>query len=139
MREAGAPLHIAVGVIEDPAGRILISERRADCAYAGKWEFPGGKVEPGDTVEQALQRELHEELGIEVHAARPLIRFEHRYTDRHVLLDPWRVLRYPVGLYRRYVRIFELEVDVPVVEVRPQPQPAPPPQPAEERQVVRSA
>ena len=94
MREAGAPLHIAVGVIEDPAGRILISERKPDCAYAGKWEFPGGKVEPGETVEQALRRELHEELGVEVQAARPLIRFEHRYTDRHVLLDTWRVLRW---------------------------------------------
>jgi 8-oxo-dGTP diphosphatase len=85
------PLHIAVGVVSDPDGRILISERKADCAYAGQWEFPGGKCEPGEDVCTALARELHEELGITVRAARPLIRLSHRYPDRHVLLDTWRV------------------------------------------------
>ncbi len=85
------PLHIAVGVVSDAAGRILISERKPDCAYAGQWEFPGGKCEPGESVTAALARELHEELGITVRAARPLIRLSHRYPDRHVLLDTWRV------------------------------------------------
>lgn len=84
-------LHIAVGVVSDQQGRILISERKADCAYAGQWEFPGGKCEPGEHVEDALARELQEELGIEVESARPLIRLDHRYPDRHVLLDTWRV------------------------------------------------
>lgn len=90
-REAEKPLHIAVGVIEDSQGRILISQRKPDCAYAGQWEFPGGKVEPGETVERALRRELHEELGVEITAARPLIRLAHQYPDRHVLLDTWQV------------------------------------------------
>jgi 8-oxo-dGTP diphosphatase len=85
------PLHIAVGVVSDADGRILISERKADCAYAGQWEFPGGKCEPGENVETALKRELEEELGIQVQSARPLIRLSHRYPDRHVLLDTWRV------------------------------------------------
>ncbi len=87
-------LHIAVGVIEDAQGRLLISERKADCAYAGQWEFPGGKVEADETVVAALKRELHEELAIEVEQARPLIRVAHRYPDRHVLLDTWRVTRW---------------------------------------------
>lgn len=85
------PLHIAVGVIRDTAGRILISERKADCAYAGQWEFPGGKCEPGEPVETALARELQEELGLQVLSTRPLIRLSHRYPDRYVLLDTWEV------------------------------------------------
>lgn len=88
------PLHIAVGVIVGADGRILISQRRADCAYAGQWEFPGGKLEAGEGVEAALRRELREELGIEVCAARPLIRIEHHYPDRHVLLNTWQVTQF---------------------------------------------
>jgi 8-oxo-dGTP diphosphatase len=84
-------LHIAVGVIRDADGRILISERKADCAYAGQWEFPGGKCEPGESAEVALARELQEELGLQVLSARPLIRLSHRYPDRYVLLDTWEV------------------------------------------------
>lgn len=84
-------LHIAVGVVLDAQGRVLISERRPGCAYAGQWEFPGGKVEPNETVEQALKRELQEELGLRVQAARPLIRVRHDYSDRDVLLDTWMV------------------------------------------------
>jgi 8-oxo-dGTP diphosphatase len=84
-------LHIAVGVIRDAGGRILISERKADCAYAGQWEFPGGKCEQGEPVETALARELLEELGLQILSARPLIRLSHRYPDRYVLLDTWEV------------------------------------------------
>lgn len=84
-------LHIAVGVVSDAAGRILISERKADCAYAGQWEFPGGKLEADESVEQALRRELFEELGLEIRSARPLIRLQYDYPDRQVLLDTWRV------------------------------------------------
>lgn len=84
-------LHIAVGVIRDAQGRVLISERRAGTAGAGLWEFPGGKCESGETIESALARELYEELGIAVQAARSLIRIRHQYPDRHVLLDTWVV------------------------------------------------
>jgi 8-oxo-dGTP diphosphatase len=65
------PVDVAVGVLIDPDGRFLLTSRPPGKVYAGYWEFPGGKVEPGESVEQALRRELHEELGITIGAARP--------------------------------------------------------------------
>jgi 8-oxo-dGTP diphosphatase len=62
---------VAVGVLIDAQGRFLLTSRPSDKVYAGYWEFPGGKLEPGETVEQALQRELHEELGIAIGPAEP--------------------------------------------------------------------
>ena len=85
------PLAVAAAVIVGPDGRILISRRHDHLHQGGLWEFPGGKQEPGEDARQALRRELHEELGIEVLRARPLIRVLHDYGDRHVLLDVWRV------------------------------------------------
>jgi 8-oxo-dGTP diphosphatase len=63
------PVDVAVGVLIDSEGRFLITSRPAGKVYAGHWEFPGGKVEAGESVEAALQRELHEELGITIGAA----------------------------------------------------------------------
>jgi len=62
---------VAVGVLVAPDGRFLLTSRPEGKVYAGYWEFPGGKVEAGESVEQALARELHEELGIQVGAAHP--------------------------------------------------------------------
>ncbi|MGE0080934.1 MAG: Nudix family hydrolase [Thiohalomonadaceae bacterium] len=84
-------LHVAAAVIRDGAGRVLIAERPAHLHQGGLWEFPGGKVEPGEDVRAALARELEEELGIAVRACSPLIRVRHRYPDRNVLLDVWEV------------------------------------------------
>ncbi|MES2958058.1 MAG: NUDIX domain-containing protein [Pseudomonadota bacterium] len=67
--EPRRPVDVAVGVLIDPEGRFLITSRPEGKVYAGHWEFPGGKVESGESVEQALQRELHEELGIRIGAA----------------------------------------------------------------------
>ena len=86
-----SPLHIAVGILRDENGRILISQRRSGTHGAGDWEFPGGKVEAGESVRVALARELREELGIAVGAAQPLIAIVHRYPERSVLLDTWDV------------------------------------------------
>jgi 8-oxo-dGTP diphosphatase len=89
-----------VGAIEDAAGRILVTKRPDHVHQGGLWEFPGGKLEPGESPERGLFRELSEELGIQVHASRPLIRIRHDYGDRHVLLDVWRIQSYegvPVG------------------------------------------
>ena len=69
MAEGRVPVDVAVGVLIDADGRFLLTSRPEGKVYAGYWEFPGGKVEPGETVEQALRRELHEELGITIGAA----------------------------------------------------------------------
>jgi 8-oxo-dGTP diphosphatase len=65
------PVDVAVGVLIDGDGRFLLTSRPAGKVFAGYWEFPGGKLEPGETVAQALSRELHEELGITIGAAHP--------------------------------------------------------------------
>ena len=65
------PVDVAVGVLIDAQGRFLLTSRPAGKVYAGFWEFPGGKLEAAETVEQALRRELHEELGITIAAAQP--------------------------------------------------------------------
>jgi 8-oxo-dGTP diphosphatase len=84
-------VHVAAAVIRDGSGKILIA-RRADTQHqGGLWEFPGGKVEADESVETALARELLEELGIVVNAARPLIKVRHDYPDKQVLLDVWEV------------------------------------------------
>ena len=87
-------IHVAVGVIHNRPGEILISKRHDHAHQGGLWEFPGGKVEPGETVETALKRELHEELGIQVAESTPLIQVRHRYDDRHVLLDVFEINDY---------------------------------------------
>lgn len=84
-------IHVAAAVIRGTDGRILIAKRPEDKHQGGLWEFPGGKVEPGEAVEQALGRELEEELGIRPSAARPLIQVRHDYPDKQVLLDVWEV------------------------------------------------
>ena len=70
---------------------MLIAQRAKGRHQGGLWEFPGGKVEPGEGGRAALRRELREELGIEITMARPLIRVQYRYPDRAVLLDCWHV------------------------------------------------
>ncbi len=85
-------IHVAVGVIRAPdRQQILISRRAARAHQGGLWEFPGGKVEPGETVVQALRRELYEELDLRLHEANPLCCIEHDYGDRRVRLDVWTV------------------------------------------------
>ncbi len=84
-------VHVAVGVIRNHDGRILVARRSAGQHLGGLWEFPGGKVEAGESVEQALARELHEELGIEVLAHSALCCIQHDYSDKSVLLDVWIV------------------------------------------------
>ncbi|MBW8847296.1 MAG: NUDIX domain-containing protein [Burkholderiales bacterium] len=62
---------VAVGVLVAPDGQFLLTSRPEGKVYAGYWEFPGGKVEPGESIEEALARELHEELGIRIGAVHP--------------------------------------------------------------------
>lgn len=85
------PLQVAVGVIKKPSGQILISLRHDKLHQGGLWEFPGGKVESSETVEQALKRELKEELNITVQAAKPLITINHQYPELAVRLHVYTV------------------------------------------------
>lgn len=93
-------LHVAVAVIVNGSGEVLIAKRPAGVACGGMWEFPGGKVEPREAVVEALRRELHEELGITVRACRPFIRVERGHERDHVSLDCFKVDRWdgdPMG------------------------------------------
>jgi 8-oxo-dGTP diphosphatase len=89
------------GAIADGQGRVLVTRRPDHAHQGGLWEFPGGKLEPGETPEQGIARELAEELGIAVGASEPLIRVHHDYGDRHILLEVRRITAYtgvPRGL-----------------------------------------
>lgn len=93
MTAARAPVDVAVGILVRPDGRLLLASRPEGKPYAGYWEFPGGKLEPGETVAHALKRELHEELGIDIGS-----------------VCPWvvRVFDYPHALVRlHFCRVFE--------------------------------
>ncbi len=70
-QEPRRPVDVAVGVLIDAEQRFLLTSRPEGKVYAGYWEFPGGKVEPGEGIEAALRRELHEELGITIGPATP--------------------------------------------------------------------
>lgn len=92
MSEAGKPtIHVACGVLVNAAGEVLLARRPEGKIAAGYWEFPGGKIEADESPLQALTRELHEELGVQVREAAPLIRFAHDYSNRRIVLDTWRV------------------------------------------------
>jgi 8-oxo-dGTP diphosphatase len=95
-------VHVVAAAVIDARGRVLIAQRPLAKHLAGGWEFPGGKLEPGEERVAGLKRELHEELGITIEAPlRPLIRVRHAYPSRELLLDIWVVRRFhgePRGL-----------------------------------------
>ena len=109
-------------------GRILIAQRPAGKHMAGRWEFPGGKVAPGESEADALVRELKEELGVDVADCRHLMRLKHSYDDRDVELSLWMVASFrgePQSLegqclkWVRPERLMDediLEADLPFVE-----------------------
>ena len=77
---------IGVAVIWNDQGQILIDRRRPTGPLGGLWEFPGGKIEPGETVLECIKREIWEELGIEIEVGKHLMSIEHTYTDLRVTL-----------------------------------------------------
>jgi len=91
-RASARPVEVAAGVMLAREGAFLLTQRPDGKPYAGYWEFPGGKVEPGEPAEAALARELREELGIEVTSVYPWIVREHSYAHAHVRLRFFRVL-----------------------------------------------
>ena len=87
MNEKNRPVTVvAAGILLDSENRYLLGQRPEGKPYAGYWEVPGGKVEKGETVFQALQRELQEELGIDVQSSEELTVLEHDYPHAYVRL-----------------------------------------------------
>ncbi|MFC3390486.1 Nudix family hydrolase [Aidingimonas halophila] len=108
-------VHVAAAAMISRDGRqVLIARRPSTVDQGGLWEFPGGKLAPYETGFEALKRELHEELGVEIQRAQPLIRVHHEYPDKHVLMDVWQVREYAgepfgrEGQAVRWVRLDEL-------------------------------
>ncbi|HEY6237476.1 MAG TPA: Nudix family hydrolase [Candidatus Elarobacter sp.] len=86
-------IHVVAGLLIE-GSRVCVTRRRSDVHQGGKWEFPGGKVEPEEAPLAGLQRELREELGVDVMEAQPFMQLRHAYRDLDVLLDIWRIVRY---------------------------------------------
>ena len=121
-------LRVAAGILRDSAGRVLITERVGGGPFQGMWEFPGGKIGNGESPEQARERELSEELGVELGAADRFMHLEHDYPDRSVsihffLVHGWK--NEPAGLEGQALRWVSpaklgeqniLPADVPVIE-----------------------
>lgn len=122
-------LQVVAAVLVDRQGRVLVAQRPPGKWAAGRWEFPGGKVEPGEDEAAAVVRELHEELGVRVDAQQRLTEVCHDYPDRRVAIGLWLVLRHegePQGLdgqALRWVTLDELadidllEADLPMLPV----------------------
>ena len=87
-------IEVAVGIIFNTAGQVLVGQRLVADQYLGKWEFPGGKIEAGESVTQALRRELREELNIELQQCEDFMILEHNYPDRKVRLSIQIVSQY---------------------------------------------
>ncbi len=80
-------LHVAAGILRNIVGEVLITERLCDGPLNGLWEFPGGKIDDGESPLVALQRELREELGIDATVVAPFMNLSHVYPDRSVDLE----------------------------------------------------
>ncbi len=87
-------VHVAVATIVDQNKNVLLAFRKSDQHQGNLWEFPGGKVEVGESVFDALRREIAEEVGLSILSATPLLQVKHNYNDKTVLLDVWYVDSY---------------------------------------------
>lgn len=103
MTDALPTVLVVAAALIDTDGRVLIAQRPEGKALAGLWEFPGGKIEPGERPEQALIRELHEELGIDVNAAclAPFVFTSHAYDSFHLLMPLYLLRRWSGTVQRR--------------------------------------
>lgn len=111
-------VRVAAAVILRTDGKVLLAQRPTGKAYAGYWEFPGGKLEAGETPAHALSRELHEELGITVHTASPWLVQEFVYPHAHVELAFFRVFAFGGELVSRDGQAFAWQ-DPQAIDVAP--------------------
>ncbi len=121
-------IDVAAGILEDEHGRVLIARRDQASHAGGAWEFPGGKLNPGEAPIDALRRELAEEIGIAVRACEHIMTYAHEYAERVVTLHVFRVTDWagePAGLegqplrWLRVDRLIDeglLPADRPIVE-----------------------
>jgi 8-oxo-dGTP diphosphatase len=121
-------IRVVAGALFDADGRVLIAQRPAGKHMAGKWEFPGGKIDAGETEIRALTRELEEELGVTVLSAEKLLQLQHDYPERRVELNMWKVTAFsgtpcsldgqalkwvlPADLFKEDI----LEADLPILD-----------------------
>ncbi len=104
---SNAPINVAVGVVRDSCGKILIAKRPLDTHLGGLWEFPGGKVEQGESNSDALARELDEELGIRILSSRHFLEVSHQYASMKVRLHIYEVNQFegdPIGRQNQLIR-----------------------------------
>ncbi len=87
-------MRVVAGGLFDATGRVLIAQRPVGSQMAGRWEFPGGKIESGESELQALSRELAEELGVTLVRAERMLQLTHEYPERRVELNMWLVTAY---------------------------------------------
>jgi len=102
---------VAAAALIDADGRVLVTQRPADKPMGGLWEFPGGKLEPGETPEAALKRELREELALELCCVTPAGFADHAYPDFHLVLLLYMCREWegtPVGAPVRWLRMPQL-------------------------------
>lgn len=93
-------IQVAVAIIVNQQQQVLITQRPENVSHGGYWEFPGGKLEAGETAEEALIREIKEEVGLEIHQAQFLLRQEHHYPQKVVELAFYLVREYSGMAYR---------------------------------------
>jgi 8-oxo-dGTP diphosphatase len=118
---------VAAGILMDATGRVLITERLCDGPFNGLWEFPGGKIQSGESAREALTRELVEEIGVNVMTCDSFMSLHHEYPDRSVSIEFFMIREWqsePVGCegqQLRWVSATQLDAaellpaDVPVV------------------------
>jgi 8-oxo-dGTP diphosphatase len=120
MNELNRPVtEVAAGILLDLEGRYLLGQRPEGKPYAGYWEVPGGKIESGETVFAALQRELQEELGIDIESSEELVILEHDYPHAYVRLHVSVIRKWsgvPKGCEGQLLSWQFLEDAVPTVE-----------------------
>lgn len=121
-------IRVVAAALFDAQGRILITQRPTGKHMAGRWEFPGGKIAAGESEQEALARELQEELGVQMRSGRPVMALHHEYDEYGVELSMWVVDGYdgePQGLdgqglkWVEAARLLEedmLEADRPFIE-----------------------